>query len=180
MLLGYCSTMNTLIRPEKLYIDYPDRVPMVEFKPMAKDDFSAYWKYSIDSWKSDMGRAGLIEKDISHEKAEEQVKKFLPNGIDTPGHHLMHIVDDEETIGSIWFEIRERGVREAYLWDIVIDENYRGKGYGRDAMARLEEFVKEEGAERISLNVFGFNAIARNLYVKMGYHEAAITMMKYL
>ena len=153
---------------------------MVEFKPMTKDEFPAYWKYSVDSWKRDMERAGLIEKDISYEKAEEQVKKFLPNGIDTPGHHLMHLVERGETIGSIWFEIRQRGAKEAYLWDIVIDENYRGKGYGRDTMARLEEFVKKEGAERISLNVFGSNAIARNLYVKMGYQDAAITMMKYL
>ena len=153
---------------------------MVEFKPMTKDEFPAYWKYSVDSWKRDMERAGLIEKDISYEKAEEQVKKFLPNGIDTPGHHLMHIMKSEETIGSIWFEIRQRGAKEAYLWDIIIDENYRGKGYGRDTMARLEEFVKKEGAERISLNVFGSNAIARNLYVKMGYQDAAITMMKYL
>ncbi|MCL4450108.1 MAG: GNAT family N-acetyltransferase [Candidatus Thermoplasmatota archaeon] len=153
---------------------------MVEFKPMTKDEFPAYWKYSVDSWKRDMERAGLIEKDISYEKAEEQVKKFLPNGIDTPGHRLMHIMKNEETIGSIWFEIRQRGAKEAYLWDIVIDENYRGKGYGRDTMARLEEFVKKEGAERISLNVFGSNAIARNLYIKMGYQDAAITMMKYL
>lgn len=153
---------------------------MIEFKPMTRDEFSAYWKYSVDSWKRDMGKAGLIDKYISYEKAEEQVRKFLPNGMDTPGHHLMHIMDGEETIGSIWFEIRGSEGKEAYLWDIIIDENYRGKGYGKATMTRLEEFVKKEGAERISLNVFGYNAIARSLYVKMGYHEAAITMMKYL
>lgn len=153
---------------------------MLDFKPMSRDEFSAYWKYSVGSWKRDMDNAGLIEKGISYEKAEEYVKKFLPNGIDSPGHHLMHIVDDKETVGSIWFEIRDRGVREAYLWDIIINENYRGKGYGTNAMRRLEQFIKKEGAERISLNVFGSNTVARNLYVKMGYHEAAITMIKYL
>ncbi|MGC8515802.1 MAG: GNAT family N-acetyltransferase [Thermoplasmata archaeon] len=153
---------------------------MLDFKPMSRDEFSAYWKYSVESWKRDMDEAGLIEKGISFEKAEEYVKKFLPNGIDTPGHHLMHIMDDEATIGSIWFEIRDKGVREAYLWDIIINESYRRKGYGTGTMRRLEQFIKKEGAERISLNVFGSNTIARNLYVKMGYHEAAITMIKYL
>ncbi|MGC8563178.1 MAG: GNAT family N-acetyltransferase [Thermoplasmata archaeon] len=103
---------------------------MVEFKSMAKDEFSAYWKYSVDSWKRDMRKAGLIDKDIPYEKAEEQVRKFLPNGMDTPEHYLMHILNGEETIGSIWFEIRYMGVKEAYLWDIIIDEKYRGKGYG--------------------------------------------------
>ncbi|MGC8505589.1 MAG: GNAT family N-acetyltransferase [Thermoplasmata archaeon] len=153
---------------------------MLDFKPMSRDEFSAYWKYSVDSWKRDMDSAGLIEKGISYEKAEEYAKKFLPDGTDTPGHHLMHIMNDQETVGSIWFEIRDRGVREAYLWDIIINENYRGKGYGTDAMRTLEQFIKKEGVERISLNVFGSNTVARNLYVKMGYHEAAVTMIKYL
>lgn len=31
-----------------------------------------------------MGKVGLIDKDISYEKAEEQVRRFLPNGMDTP------------------------------------------------------------------------------------------------
>lgn len=39
----------------------------------------------------------------------------------------MHILDGEETIGSIWFEIRYMEVKEAYLWETIIDEKYRGK-----------------------------------------------------
>ncbi len=144
-------------------------------------NFLEYWKYAVSSWKHDMEKAGLIDKNISYEKAEEEVKKFFPKGIHTPGHHIMQILDCEEKVGFIWFEIRERGgIKEAYLWDIIINENYRGKGYGKAAMTSLEEFAKKEGAERISLNVFGSNTIARNLYAKMGYYEAAIMMIKYL
>ena len=72
------------------------------------------------------------------------------------------------------------GVKEAYLWDIIINENNKGKGYGKATMTKLEQFVKKEGVERMSLNVFGSNALVRNICSNMGYHEAAITMMKYL
>jgi ribosomal protein S18 acetylase RimI-like enzyme len=90
-----------------------------------------------------MNKAGLIEKCISYEKAEECVKKFLPNEINTPWHHLMRIMDDQETPGSIWFELRDRGVRVAYLLGITVNENYRQRGCGMSAMRILEQFIKK-------------------------------------
>ncbi len=47
-------------------------------------------------------------------------------------------------------------------------------------MSELEESARKEGAGRIKLDVFGFNSVGRNLYLKMGYLDAAITMTKYL
>lgn len=70
--------------------------------------------------------------------------------------------------------------KEGYIWDIIIEEEYRGKGYGKETMAKVDEFVKEHGGEQISLNVFGYNSVARALYQKSGYTDAAITMVKFL
>ena len=92
----------------------------------------------------------------------------------------MHIMNGNSAVGTIWYEIRDRVMREAYLWDILIDENQRGKGYGKEAMRKLETTARKEGAGRIQLNVFGFNSTARNMYLKMGYRDAAITMMKHI
>ena len=92
----------------------------------------------------------------------------------------MNIMDNGEVLGTIWYEVRDGVMREAYLWNIFIDEVRRGRGYGKEAMRELERTAKKEGARRIQLNVFGFNSIARNLYLKMWYQDAAITMMKYL
>ena len=55
-----------------------------------------------------------------------------------------------------------------------------GMGYGKETMRVLEESARKEGAGKIQLDVFGFNSVGRNLYLKMGYQDAAITMMKYL
>ena len=92
----------------------------------------------------------------------------------------MSIKDNGEVVGTIWYETRDRAMREAYLQDIFIDEDRRGRGYGKETMRVFEESARKEGAGRIQLNVFGFNSVARNLYLKMGYQDAAITMMKYL
>lgn len=152
---------------------------MIYFEPIREDEFDEYWKHSVESWMKDMGKAGLIDSSISYEEAEGHVKKFIPEGIHTPGHHFMHIIANGDKIGTLWIEIRTKGTTEAYLWDIFIENGYRGKGYGKDAMVKLDEFVKEKGAIKISLNVFGFNTVARSLYQKMGYQDAAITMLKY-
>ncbi len=154
---------------------------MLKFIPMNENDFLEFWKIAVDQWKTDMENAGLMEKNTSYEEAEKYTEKILPKGMNTTGHKMMNIFDDDKKIGSIWFELRERvGLKEIYLWDIIIDEEYRSKGYGKATMSLLEEFAKNEGAVRISLNVFGSNRIARKLYTKIGYYEAAITMIKYL
>jgi ribosomal protein S18 acetylase RimI-like enzyme len=151
---------------------------MVHFEYLKEDEFPEYWKYSIESGMHDMQKAGFFDRDMTYEEAEKQFRKYLPDGLKTPGHHIMHILNNDGVVGNIWFEIRNRSVSEAYLWDIIIFKEHRGKGYGRQSMAELESFVKKEGVKQISLNVFPYNTVARNLYQTSGYKEAAITMLK--
>lgn len=56
-----------------------------------------------------------MKEGITYGETEEQVRKFLPEGSETPGHRIMHILHGKVRVGDIWFEIRERGVKEAYL-----------------------------------------------------------------
>jgi RimJ/RimL family protein N-acetyltransferase len=75
-----------------------------------------------------------------------EVRKFIPNGLSTEGHHIMHIMNGNDAVGTIWYEIRDKGMKEAYLWDILIDENQWGKGYGKEAMRELDRTARKEGA----------------------------------
>ena len=52
------------------------------------------------------------------------------------------------------------------------------RGYGEEILWRYEEFAKELGISRSSLNVFGFNVAARKLDEKMGYQITSIAMTK--
>jgi ribosomal protein S18 acetylase RimI-like enzyme len=153
---------------------------MVHFEPITEEEFPDYWRYSVESWIRDMQGAGLLRDSITYEEAENEVRKFLPDGLSSKGHHIMRIVDDGIRVGTIWYEIRDRVMREAYLWDIIVNEDQRGRGYGKGGMKELLNTARKEGAKRVQLNVFGFNSIARNLYNKMGFRDEAITMMMYL
>ena len=59
-----------------------------------------------------------------------------------------------------------------------IGEEHRGRGYGRAAMLLAEEEARRRGLNRIELNVFGGNTIARNLYRSLGYVETSAQMAK--
>ena len=89
------------------------------------------------------------------------------------------VMDSGEVVGTIWYEVGDGVMREAYLWDIFINEDRRGKGYGKEAMKELVNIAIKEGVKSIQLNVSGFNAIAKNLCLKLGFQDTAI-MMKYL
>ena len=125
---------------------------MVHFEYLKEDEFPEYWRYSIESGMRDMQKAGFFDRDMTYEEAEKQFRKYLPDGLKTPGHHIMHILNNESVVGNIWFEIRSRNVREAYLWDIIIFKEYRGKGYGRQSMTELESFAKKEGVKQMLIH----------------------------
>lgn len=69
---------------------------------------------------------------------------------------------------------------EAWLYDITIDESERGRGYGRGAMVALEDEARALGHERIALNVWGGNDVARGLYRSLGWAEDSVHMRKRL
>jgi len=58
---------------------------------------------------------------------------------------------------------------EQYLYQITVDENVRGRGYGRMMLQALEALLAAEGVETLRLNVFHWNRVARGLYDSAGY-----------
>ena len=55
-----------------------------------------------------------------------------------------------------------------YLW---VSEGLRGRGVGRDLMARAEVLARERGCHSAWLDTFGFQA--PGFYEKLGYQEFA-------
>jgi RimJ/RimL family protein N-acetyltransferase len=79
---------------------------------------------------------------------------------------------DDLLIGQIgmWIEIPHG---DAYLWILIGDRAYWGRGYGTDAMRVMLRYAFEEmNLHRISLRVFAFNQRAIRSYEKCGFmHE---------
>jgi RimJ/RimL family protein N-acetyltransferase len=65
-----------------------------------------------------------------------------------------------------------------FLYDIYLDEAYRGQGYGTQTLALLEANMVEKNIDRIGLQVFAHNPRAHALYRKLGYQRTSMIMFK--
>jgi GNAT superfamily N-acetyltransferase len=66
----------------------------------------------------------------------------LPLGLETPGHFIFVVEANGERVGRLWLAERQLGgSRVLYVYDVSIDAEQQGRGYGRAAM-RLAEDVE--------------------------------------
>ena len=74
----------------------------------------------------------------------------------------------------------DRPTKDGFILELYVEEDQRGRGYGKQAMLLIEEKARELGLKSIGLHVFGSNQIARNLYEAVGYEIKSVNMSKVL
>jgi ribosomal protein S18 acetylase RimI-like enzyme len=156
----------------------------VRLRPLRDDELPAFIEEGRAAYARDMvAQAGLTQEQ-AEQKADNDWSRMLPNGTVGPGHHLFVVEDDEtgERVGVLWLAERSSDFEgtAAFVYSIEIDEAFRGRGYGRQAMLLAEDEVRRWGLSHIALNVFGGNEVARSLYRSLGYTETAVFMRKTL
>ncbi|HEY5104322.1 MAG TPA: GNAT family N-acetyltransferase [Acidimicrobiales bacterium] len=128
-------------------------------------------------------RNQLMDAGFTYEEAslniEQNERAIFVDGVPNDDQRIFKVMDDEAKVGSLWLGSREeRNAGEWYVYDIVIDEEFRGSGFGRSTMRAAEDYVKSQGGTRLALNVFGPNAVARSLYESLDYKTMTIGMRK--
>ncbi|WP_036128858.1 GNAT family N-acetyltransferase [Lysinibacillus sphaericus] len=152
---------------------------MISLKPMNQEEFKQYISYAIEDYAKDKIASGNWSEDEAINLSRESFERLLPNGEKTENNHLLSIFHDDILVGMIWISQKApKNPNEGFIYDFVIFEQYQGQGYGKKAMKEAEIIAKELGMNKIGLNVFGHNKIARGLYEKMGYKITNITMAK--
>lgn len=108
-------------------------------------------------------------------------ERLFPNGVAGEGQLVFDIVADGNTVGTLWIGRQwDTPPDRWWVWDIEIDAAHRGRGFGRTAMELAEVTAREAGASVLGLNVFGYNTVARTLYLDLDYREVSISMEKTL
>ncbi len=116
---------------------------------------------------------------VAAREADEQSAAMFPDGQPGPGHALYRVEDDGEPVGSLWIGPASPDQPDScWIWDIVIDEAHRGRGFGKAAMLLAEDEARSKGAAELGLNVFGHNTVARRLYENLGYGTVSMRMSK--
>ena len=154
---------------------------MISFQNLTEKDFQDFLEFSVKDYAEQSIKAGRVLEEESEKWSKGEFDYLLPQGLETPNQFIYNIVlDEKETIGTIWFSGRiEKGDR-AFLNNIQIQEKHRGKGYGKLAMMELEAEVKRKGFTEIDLHVYSWNTVAINLYRKLNFEEKSLILRKKL
>jgi ribosomal protein S18 acetylase RimI-like enzyme len=67
--------------------------------------------------------------------------------------------------------------RDAFVDEFFLLEEYRGRGWGREAMAFVEEAARAAGIRVVHVEVVKQNAAALEIYRKMGFRDRASTLL---
>jgi ribosomal protein S18 acetylase RimI-like enzyme len=146
---------------------------------MTVQEYDAWYPTAVTDYAEEHIKAGSMPADTAHEKAAQQFKDLLPEGLETPAHHLLTGEADGERVGLLWLNIPTDGENvAAFVYAVEVEKDQRGKGYGRGMMIGAETYAREHGATVIKLHVFGDNTVARGLYDSLGYVATNVNMAK--
>ncbi len=152
-------------------------------RPMTDAEYDAFYSKLITEYASDNIEAGNWTVENAIELSKNATEQLLPLGRDTPRVLLLSADNsDGEYVGYVWVGLDRGGVASAGAWiyDIEVNASHRGKGYGRALLQAAERETLKNGVDKIGLNVFGPNRVARNLYESAGYDITQIQMSKAL
>ncbi|CAN5905370.1 GNAT family N-acetyltransferase [soil metagenome] len=155
---------------------------MVRLDPMTPDEFDAFAAHSLPLYADHKVEAGNWTAAEAPQRAIDEFAQLLPEGVRSAGHHLFTVRADDvgEAVGTVWLGSAPTGPPAGYVFDIVIHEPYRRRGYAAAALLALESEAARLGLREIKLHVFGNNPNAQALYAKLGYGVTNVNMSKRL
>jgi ribosomal protein S18 acetylase RimI-like enzyme len=158
-------------------------VTEVRLRPMTNEEFDRWLPWAVE----DYAREDVEHKRMDPDRARDNMSAFLesaiPRGPRTEGHHLSIVEDPatKERVGFTWWAERDLDAGPAaWIYDVYIDEPYRGKGFGRGLMEAVEAEVREAGLPRMELHVWVDNDPATSLYRSLGFEPTGMEMFKQL
>ena len=146
---------------------------------MTQTEFDAFLERIIPEYAADNVKAGYWDESEALEKSRKETNGLLPQGLQTENHYLYTVYDEDQAVGIIWMRANvNRPTKSGFIFELWVDERFRGKGYGKQAMLLIEEKAREMGLQSIGLHVFAYNDVARSLYEKLGYEASSLNMKK--
>lgn len=155
----------------------------IKFVELEEAPFREYREQLAREYAEDKVKAGVWSQAEAEGRASRELDELLPEGPATRDHFLYSVRDDDlpAEVGIVWITVKNSGVgRSLWIYDIIIHEQFRRRGYGRRTLELVDAKARELGASKVELHVFGHNEGARALYEQMGYGVTSIIMAKQL
>lgn len=115
---------------------------------LAGEELSTYVVQVEVAYARDMHELGGVALEEARQRAHESTLELFPDGRPAAGHQLWRAVDgDGEPVGVLWLARREQGTAHEHAWiyDIEVEPDRRGQGWGGLLMERAEEIARTGG-----------------------------------
>ncbi len=94
-------------------------------------------------------------------------------------------IEDDKVIGLIMGTIIKEEDTHSFksplrgrINELIVSKNSRSTGIGSKLINNMEEYLKEKGCKDIIIEVFGYNDLAYDFYIKHGYHNRLFEVTK--
>ena len=146
------------------------------------DEIDAWVSRVAADYAADIAASGSLPLEEARQKAENELRAQLTDGPARTSQLFFRLIAGEQPVGWLWLAIPFPGGDPTMAWMnyVQVDEEFRGRGYGRQAMLLAEEEAATRGMTSVGLNVLGNNTVARGLYNSLGYQVTAQQMKKVL
>lgn len=148
---------------------------------MPSDELPAYIARLEVEYAVELQDSTGISAEAAREESRQSTVDSFPDGRVAPDEQIWVAEDATRArVGVLWLAHREPGTPKEHAWiyDIEVDEDRRGEGWGRKLLALAEAETRALGLTSLRLNVFGKNRVARELYRTQGFSESRVTMVK--
>ncbi|MFC8509120.1 GNAT family N-acetyltransferase [Streptomyces sp. NPDC057411] len=177
--LGYAERSRNMVK--ELPPAAPELPEGFAARPVTEEEFAEWSARSMDAFAQSWIDRGM-PAELARAKAEDSRRRFLPQGLATPGVSVVVAVRDGDVVGYLWtggIEL-EPGERTGFVFEVEVAEEQRGKGYGRGLMLLAERVTLAAGERLLGLHVFAGNTPAIRLYESLGYRTTHFNSAKTL
>ena len=111
----------------------------------------------------------------SHTFTEAELNSLIAS----PQNHLYALEYDEKIIGMVTLCIYQCPTgRKAWIEDVVVDQNHRGKGYGKLMLRKAMEECQNRGNVTLMLTSRPSRIVANQLYQSLGFEKRETNVYK--
>jgi ribosomal protein S18 acetylase RimI-like enzyme len=154
---------------------------MVILRDMQSQEYPAYCEYFIEDYSKEIAENYGHSMDVAIALAEKDLQSSFPNGLESKGHDLLCIEAKVNNklivVGYLWHSLNVED-KATFIYDFYVADDYRGNGFGKQAISELEGQLQRKGIEHIKLRVAYHNKRALKLYQDTGFTITGYNMSK--
>lgn len=128
----------------------------------------------------------LVELQEYIAEIDKEKYNILTNEVNKYEGKIFLAIENERVIGLIVGLINNeeestydfKAPKRGRVTELVVSKECRSNGIGKQLLDKMEEYFKEVGCKGILIDVFAYNENAQKFYIKNGYFNRNIEVMK--